>query len=158
MKRIYIFKIVVFLTIIILPIININLKPDQASDIDNKKLTELSEVFSGDFTINAEAFIEDRIGFRTSMINAYTRGMDFLFDYMVHPSYQYGKDGYIFSILSRENIDYEYQEVYSDYILKLQNYCKDFVIGIRLHLTRLAVILEPVNVQLCAFYLFDAIF
>ncbi len=40
----------------------------------------------------------------------------------------------------------------------LQNYCKDFVIGIRLHLTRLAVILEPVNVQLCAFYLFDAIF
>ena len=40
----------------------------------------------------------------------------------------------------------------------LQNYCKDFVIGICLHLTRLAVILEPVNVQLCAFYLFDAIF
>lgn len=39
----------------------------------------------------------------------------------------------------------------------LQNYCKDFVIGIRLHLTRLAVILEPVNVQFCAFYLFDAI-
>lgn len=40
----------------------------------------------------------------------------------------------------------------------LQNYCKDFVIGICLHLTWLAVILEPVNVQLCAFYLFDAIF
>ncbi len=39
----------------------------------------------------------------------------------------------------------------------LQNYCKDFVIGICLHLTRLAVILEPVNVQFCAFYLFDAI-
>ena len=40
----------------------------------------------------------------------------------------------------------------------LQNYCKDFVIGICLHLTRLAAILEPVNVQFCAFYLFDAIF
>ena len=33
----------------------------------------------------------------------------------------------------------------------LQNYCKDFVIGIRLHLTRLAVILEPVNVQVRTF-------
>ena len=40
----------------------------------------------------------------------------------------------------------------------LQNYCKDFVIRICLHLTRLAAILEPVNVQFCAFYLFDAIF
>ena len=39
-----------------------------------------------------------------------------------------------------------------------QNDCKDFVIGICLHLSQLAVILEPVNVQFCAFYLFDAIF
>ena len=39
-----------------------------------------------------------------------------------------------------------------------QNYCKDFVIEICLHLTRLVVILEPVNVPLCAFYLFDPIF
>ena len=40
----------------------------------------------------------------------------------------------------------------------LQNYCKDFVIGIRLHLTRLAVILEPVNVPERTFHSFDAIF
>ena len=39
-----------------------------------------------------------------------------------------------------------------------QNDCKDFVIGICLHLSQLAVILEPVNVQFCAFYLFDVIF
>ena len=40
----------------------------------------------------------------------------------------------------------------------LQNYCKDFVIGNCLHLSHPPAILEPVNVQFCAFYLFDAIF
>lgn len=125
MKRIYIFKIIVFLTIIILPIININLKSDQVSEIDNRNLIEFSEVLSGDFTTNAEIFIEDRIGFRTKIINAYTHGMDYLFNYMVHPSYQYGKDGYIFSKLSRESVYSEYQEVYSDYISKVQDYCED---------------------------------
>ena len=125
MKRIYILKIVIFLTILILPIININLKPNQISEIDNKNLIELSDVLSGDFTTNTETFIEDRIGFRTTMINSYTKVMDFLFNHMVHPSYQNGKNGYIFSKLSRENVDYEYQEVYSDFILKVQNYCED---------------------------------
>lgn len=42
MKNVHIFRIVVFLSILILPIININLKPNQISEIDNKNLTEFS--------------------------------------------------------------------------------------------------------------------
>ena len=60
MKNVHIFRIVVFLSIPILPIININLKPNQISEIDNKNLTEFSVVISGDFTTNFEDFIEDR--------------------------------------------------------------------------------------------------
>ena len=105
MKRIYIFRIALFILILIIPVLTINLKPDQVSTIDNKKLTEFSDILSGDFTTNAENYIDDRIGFRTQMINFYTRAMDSLFGYMVHPNHQYGQDGYIFTKLSREGLN-----------------------------------------------------
>ena len=89
LKRIYIFRIILFIIILVVPIITINLKPNQISEIDNKKFMEISDIFEGDLTDNIETFIGDRIGFRTSMINAYTIGMDVLFNYMVHPSYEY---------------------------------------------------------------------
>ena len=111
--------------ILVVPVITINLKPNQVSEIDNKTLMESSDILNDDVTRNIETYVSDRIGFRTTMINAYTRSMDYLFNYMVHPSYQYGKDGYVFGKLSTENFDSEYQEVYSDFILKLQNYCND---------------------------------
>lgn len=57
------------------------------------------------------------------MINAYTKAMDSLFNYMIHPSYQYGQDGYVFSKLSREGFDSEYQDTFSNFILKIQDYC-----------------------------------
>lgn len=67
--------------------------------------------------------MNNRIDFRTTMINAYTKFMDSLFNYMIHPSYQYGQDGYVFSKLSREGFDSEYQDIFSDFILKIYDYC-----------------------------------
>ncbi|MEW9096010.1 MAG: alginate O-acetyltransferase [Clostridiaceae bacterium] len=126
MKKIHLFRIVLFIFIIALPIFNMNLKPNQVSDIDNRELIDSSEIFSqGSVTENAENYIEDRIGFRTEMVNVYTKGMNLLFDEMIHPSYQYGKDGYIFSKLQENKLDKEFQEVYSDFILNFQNYCTD---------------------------------
>lgn len=125
LKRIYIFRIILFIIILVVPIITINLKPNQISEIDNKKFMEISDIFEGDLTDNIETFIGDRIGFRTSMINAYTIGMDVLFNYMVHPSYEYGQDGYVFTKIAAEDFNSEYQDIFSDYILKLQNYCND---------------------------------
>lgn len=125
MKRIYIFRITIFITILVIPIITMNFKSNQISEIDNKVLTEASDIFNGDITNNIENYLDERIGFRTSMINAYTQGMDYLFNYMVHPSYQYGKDGYVFGKLSTEDFNSEYQDIFSDFILKLQSYCND---------------------------------
>lgn len=126
MKKIHLSRIVIFLFIIVLPIFSMNLKPNQVSSIDNRKLIDSSEILSQDnITENVESYIEDRIGFRTEMVNVYTKGMDLLFDEMIHPSYQYGKDGYIFSKLREDPLNKEFQEVYSDFILNFQNYCID---------------------------------
>lgn len=124
MKGSYIFRIVVFIAIMVIPVLNINLKSEQVSDIDNRKLTEASEILENDFTTTFESYLNDRIGFRTEMINIYTRSMDKIFNYMVHPSYQYGKDGYVYSYLAREGFDKRFQDIYSDFILDMQNYCK----------------------------------
>ncbi|MCY6957733.1 alginate O-acetyltransferase AlgX-related protein [Clostridium brassicae] len=126
MKKIHFFRMILFLFIIVFPIFSMNLKSNQASGIDNRKLTEFSEIFSGEsITQNIQNYIGDRIGFRTEMVNLYTKSMDILFDEMVHPSYQYGKDGYIFPKLKENKTDKEFQEAYSDFILNFQNYCTD---------------------------------
>ncbi|ENK0839333.1 alginate O-acetyltransferase [Clostridium botulinum] len=126
MKKIHFFRMILFLFIIAFPTFNMNLKNNQVSDIDNRKLIEFSEIFSGEnITHNIEDYIGDRIGFRTQMVNVYTKAMDILFNEMIHPSYQYGKDGYIFPKLKENETDKEFQEVYSDFILNFQNYCKD---------------------------------
>lgn len=126
MKKIHFFRIILFLFIIAFPIFSMNLKNNQVSDIDNRKLIELSEIFSeGNIIPNIENYIGDRIGFRTQMVNVYTKAMDILFDEMIHPSYQYGKDGYIFAKLKENETDREFQEVYSNFILNFQNYCID---------------------------------
>ena len=124
-KKINIIKIIVFISIIVVPILNLNLKRDQVSEIDNRMLMNLEDIFAeGDISSNIESYLDDRIGFRTQMINSYNRGMDILFDEMMHPSYQYGEDGYVFFKVSENEFDSEFQEVYSDFIKGLQEYCE----------------------------------
>ncbi|EGQ78353.1 hypothetical protein HMPREF9094_2402, partial [Fusobacterium animalis ATCC 51191] len=48
----------------------------------------------------------DRIGGRERIINLYTELNDKVFNLLVHPTYTYGKDGYIFFKMKR-NIEYE---------------------------------------------------
>ncbi len=126
MKKIRVFRMILFLLIILIPILNINIKSNQVSDIDNKNLMEFSEIFTeGEIIPNIQSYIQDRIGFRSEMVNLYTKGMDMLFNEMVHPSYQCGKYGYIFSKLKENETDKGFQEVYSNFILNFQNYCTD---------------------------------
>lgn len=126
MKKIYITKIVLFIGVILAFILNMNIKSNQVSEIDNRVLTEFSSIFSGsDITDNIENYINDRIGFRTNMMNFYNRTMDLAFGEMVHPNYQYGEDGYIFFKLSKTNFDEDFQEVYSDFIKDFEDYCND---------------------------------
>ena len=126
MKKINIFSIVLFFTILAIPLLMCNLKPDQTSEIDNRKLAELP-IFGQveDFTKSVEGYVNDRIGLRTEMINAYTQLNDKLFHVMIHPSYEYGKDGYVFFKLGPEAKDFEYIEDFANFVGIAQNYCEE---------------------------------
>ena len=58
------------------------------------------------------------------MISAYTLMYDKVFGEMVHPSYTYGKDGYVFSKVTYTEFG-EYQIAFADMIKKIQDYCEE---------------------------------
>lgn len=118
--------ICLFIIFITLPAVFMNTRPDQVSEIDNTRLIDFNEIGSKDsFTRDAETYISQRIGFRTQMINAYIYGNDRLFDVLLHPNYTYGKDGYVFFHMPKENPDPRYLESFVNYISYMQNYCEE---------------------------------
>lgn len=118
--------IIAFILCITLPAVFINTKSDQISDIDNTALIDLDEIGSKDtVTGDIETYISQRIGFRTSMLNAYLYGGDRLFGTLLHPNYTYGKDGYVFFHMPKENPDPHYLDLFAKYILYMQNYCTE---------------------------------
>ena len=77
-----------------LPVVTMNHQKNYVSEIDNKVLKEWnSEEFSA---LDVDEYITDRIGFREEAINAEIVINDKLFNEMVHPTYMYGQNGYVF--------------------------------------------------------------
>lgn len=125
LKKITIF---VFCIILLLPVFTFNTKENAISEIDNRALAQnpLTADSGEDFTTAAENYVNDRIGFRNEMILDYTILNDKLFGKMVHPSYTYGKDGYVFGAGLDMGIHYnEYHEVFADMVKKVQDYCDE---------------------------------
>ena len=130
LRLVYIVKIVVFFTIIIIPIMFMNFKENQVSEIDNRMLTDYKDIFNEENNIseifaNIGSYLNDRIGFRTSMVNTYTSAMDIMFDNLIHPSYEYGKDGHVFLKLPENNVPLSFQETFSSFIKDFQEYCNE---------------------------------
>ena len=127
MKKIHKIKIILFLGIIALPLIFMNFKKDVVSEIDNRMLVDFDEIFedSDEAIYKFESFVNDRIGFRSRMVKSYGRAMDILLDEMVHPNYQYGKDGYVYLKLPETNVDLRFQELFSSFIKDFETYCRD---------------------------------
>ena len=131
MKKIKIITIAVISCIFILPLVKFNFEEGAISKIDNRELA--SNPFKADYSDpeqsivdNIENYLTDRIGFRNEMINAYTVLNDKVFGIMEHPSYSYGKDGYVFGMGITCTEEYtQYHEDLADAILRMQNYCND---------------------------------
>lgn len=86
-----------FIAAIALPGLNTNLKRGQKSEIDNRMLYELPPLVPlRNFRSGIERALNDRIGFRKEMILSYQKINDGLFGLMMHPSYMYGKEGYVY--------------------------------------------------------------
>lgn len=118
-------RIILFLLIILIPIITMNLKENQVSVIDNRNLTNFSDVIDSKSPTTVENYIKDRIGFRSTMFSLYTNSIYNVFETMDHPSYEEGKNGYIFSKLSNQVFNPEFQETYSSFINNFESYAKD---------------------------------
>lgn len=130
MKTIRVVMIIMFLGILAVPILTFNWEENVISEIDNRELMnnpfgENYHSETGDLTQDIETYVQDRIGCRDEMILAYTLLNDKLFDKMVHPTYDYGKDGYVF-FKTGQNIRYsEYHEEFAKMVKKVQDYCEE---------------------------------
>ena len=108
--------VAVFFALLILPVLFINLKPDQISEYENKKLADWpSFEFSEDYMKGVYDYINDRIGFREQSIAVYTEANNSLFGAMVNPLFMWGEEGHIYykdkdyiSAYQRLNTDREY--------------------------------------------------
>ncbi|WP_338968806.1 hypothetical protein LDJ99_01010 [Fusobacterium nucleatum] len=128
MKQLKKIFIVFFMILLFLPLIFFNWEDDYVSLIDNrvlKKFPNKENLAGGDITDYIQSYINDRIGGRERIINLYTELNDKVFNLLVHPTYTYGKDGYIFFKMKR-NIEYEeYHRKFAETIKKIQTYCEE---------------------------------
>ena len=127
MKVLKCITVVVFCLVILLPLFFFNFESNSVSEIDNRLLAEkpLTNI-EGDVTKSLETYIGDRIGFRDEMILGYTVLNDRVFNKMVHPSYTYGKDGYVFGAgITTSGMFNDYHIAFADMVMKLQQYCEE---------------------------------
>lgn len=121
---------IAFSALLLVPVFTFNRTEDAISDIDNRKLAgnpfSAESAADDDFTKRIENYVNDRIGFRNEMIRSYTVLNDRLFHKMVHPSYSYGKDGYVFGAGVTVNTQYgDFHEAFADMVKQIQDYCDE---------------------------------
>lgn len=132
MKLLKVITLFLFSIIVLVPVVTFNFQPNTSSEIDNRMLTENpfseeSRKNSEDLTEDIENYVNDRIGFRDEMILGYTVLNDSLFGKMVHPSYTYGKDGYVFGagLTTKEDAYSDFHEAFADMVKEIQDYCEE---------------------------------
>lgn len=130
MKKIKIVTVIIFFVLLLVPIVTFNWEENVVSEIDNRELT--NNPFGDNYKSDGEKdlsealedYVQDRIGLRNEMISAYTGLYDAFFGEMVHPSYSYGKDGYVFGGISHTEYG-DYQIAFADMVKEIQDYCSE---------------------------------
>ncbi|TDY59565.1 acetyltransferase AlgX (SGNH hydrolase-like protein) [Aminivibrio pyruvatiphilus] len=111
-----------FFLILLVPILLINRGKNQVSEIDNRKLVEFPALKIGTgFRKGFESYLSDRIGFRVEMLDVYQRINADIFKKLVHPSYMFGEDGYVF-FKGGYISDYQHLNINEAYIEKCASY------------------------------------
>lgn len=127
MKISHYFRFALIAAILIIPLLFMNITPGAVSEIDNKFLPDFPSFDEGwgGFFPKFNDYLSDRLGFRSALITAQTIINDRIFYVMEHPSYQYGKEGYVFSKLGRYAEDYDFLDAFTDHLLHIQTYCEE---------------------------------
>ncbi len=127
MKIIRIVFVLVISCIIGICLLNFNFEPNSISEIDNRELADfpIPGAEDMDYTEAVDNYVSDRIGFRTEAIDAFTWLNDKLFGEMIHPTYTYGKDGYIFFKMPDEDYDIAWMDAFIEFLVDIQTYCEE---------------------------------
>ncbi len=125
MKRITnIIFIAACLALLLIPLILTDRRENVVSEIDNRMLVDAPTFGKENYTKDLEAYLQDRIGLRDKMVNAYSVVNDRAFHELTHPIYQYGKEGYVFSGMHR-NFEYNhFHRAFAETAKQLQDYCE----------------------------------
>lgn len=118
------------MALLIVPFVLMDHEQYKSSDIDNKTLTEWPGFKMETETIHTmEDYVDDRIGFRSQAILAYTNASDKIFHVMVHPLFMYGEEGHIYykdpsyvAAYQRLNTDPEYMDSFVNFLEKTNDY------------------------------------
>lgn len=120
--------VVAFSLMVLIPLAGFRFGEGIVSEIDNRKLQEnpfrAEEQAKKSFKNLVADYVSDRIGFRDEMILAYTLLNDKLFGEMVHPRYQYGKEGFVFTREMKTPVYGKYHETFADMVKQVQDYCE----------------------------------
>ena len=131
MKKLRIAVIILFILALFAPAAAFNWEENVVSPIDSREL--MNNPFGPNYhpkegsslLSDLSAYVEDRIGFRDEMILGYTMLNDKLFHKMVHPTYDYGKDGYVFFKTGRNIRFGEFHQEFAQFIKRAQDYCQE---------------------------------
>ena len=121
-KAIQIAFLIIISAILLVPAVSINTQSGYRSEIDNTMLAEFPPYDNGFFE-GLNSYVEDRIGFRTQIITAYQELNIYLFHYLVHPLYEYGRDDWIMT-RRWDQIQTLHLDVPEDYVDAFAGYVK----------------------------------
>lgn len=129
MKGVKISFLLLFALVLLVPLAAFRREPGVVSEIDNRMLQENpfdpeERAKGGDLTVKLENYVRDRIGFRDDMILGYTVLNDRVFGKMVHPSYCYGKEGWVYVRPSPPASDRDYCTTFADMVVQVWDYCE----------------------------------
>lgn len=123
-KTLNIIYILLFLTILLIPLLLTNREEGVISEIDNRELLEAPIFGEEGYAKDFEAYLQDRIGLRSQMVNSYAVLNDIVADELTHPMYTYGQAGYIFANM-HDTIPYsDFHKKFAEAVLKMQEYCE----------------------------------
>lgn len=122
--RVSILFIVLFFLILLLPAFTMNTEREVISDLDNRPLTEFPETLDRSTFRQLSQYVDDRIGFRIPMIDAYTNTMSGLLGEITVPNYFSGDDDTLFRDFTTGETSVEFLDTYTAFLKRLQEYCE----------------------------------
>lgn len=123
MKALKIVFLLLMAVLLALPITGFNWQTHYVSELNNALLTEL-DVSEGLDPSNLDAFIGDRIGLHDEAVTGNIYLNNTLFGELTHPTYTYGKDGYVFFEMENNHVDVDFIDAFCRYLRLMQNYCE----------------------------------